>query len=74
MLFLGENYERLLKLAYKLEVAYVISQCEEFLMHTKGISQVKKLFYAEKYKLSKLQVSFTVLVFFIKCFFGSIVF
>ncbi|VDD86440.1 unnamed protein product [Enterobius vermicularis] len=51
----GENYERLLKLAYKLEVAYVISQCEEFLMHTKGISQVKKLFYAEKYKLSKLQ-------------------
>ncbi|VDD94695.1 unnamed protein product, partial [Enterobius vermicularis] len=58
---LVQNLDYLLDVGYRYEIPYVVYLCEQFLISSADIKIVKKLSFAEKYKLSRLQVLLIVL-------------
>ncbi|VDM50589.1 unnamed protein product [Toxocara canis] len=57
----GENVEFLLKLGDRFEIQFVIDECEHFLIESDEVAIVTKLYWADQYRLVKLQVSLVFL-------------
>ncbi|KHN75248.1 BTB and MATH domain-containing protein 38 [Toxocara canis] len=51
----GENVEFLLKLGDRFEIQFVIDECEHFLIESDEVAIVTKLYWADQYRLVKLQ-------------------
>uniref|UniRef100_A0A0M3IUL2 BTB domain-containing protein n=1 Tax=Ascaris lumbricoides TaxID=6252 RepID=A0A0M3IUL2_ASCLU len=50
-----ENVEFLLKLGDRFEIEFVIDECERFLIRSEQVAVVTKLYWADLYRLVKLQ-------------------
>lgn len=51
--------EFLLKLGDRFEIEFVIDECERFLIRSEQVAVVTKLYWADLYRLVKLQVTAT---------------
>lgn len=53
---LADNVENLVKLADRFQVAWLLGDCEDFLLSTNRFNVVQKLIISTKFNLDELQV------------------